>query len=192
MIGSLRGIVVLRNDPYIFLEVGGVGYKVLVSGSVLASAKQGDKLAIFTYTHVREDALDLYGFPSAKDLELFERLIGVSGVGPKTAMNVFALNKRDNIIEAIVNADVDFFTSVPRLGRKNAQKIIIELKQKFGSSQELDLSEKDKKQYGDVVRALESLGFSPGEAKEALAAVKDKGGTTQELVRLALQYLGKR
>ncbi|OGH24074.1 MAG: Holliday junction DNA helicase RuvA [Candidatus Levybacteria bacterium RIFCSPHIGHO2_01_FULL_42_15] len=192
MIGSLRGIVILRNDPYIFLEVGGVGYKVLVSGSVFASTKQGEKLALFTYTHVREDALDLYGFPSAEDLELFERLIGVSGVGPKTAMNVFSLNKRDNIIEAIVNADVDFFTSVPRLGRKNAQKIIIELKQKFGSSQELDLSEKDKKQHADVVRALESLGFSPGEAREAIVAVKDKGGTTQELVRLALQYLGKR
>lgn len=174
------------------LEVGGVGYKILLPLPVLnGSAKEGAEVRLFTYTHVREDALDLYGFEQFDDLGLFEQLLSVSGVGPKTAMSICSLHKADAIREAIVKGDVDFFSSVPRLGKKNAQKIIIELRQKLGSVQELDLSQEDKKQNDDVTRALVSLGFSSNEVKEALRALAGKGEGPEEKIRLALQYLGK-
>src|SRR3990167_9251125 len=143
MIGSLNGKVDLLQRPNAIIDVNGVGYKVLVADSVYKKLTVGDKLKIFTYTYVREDALELFGFLEVEDLKLFESLITVSGIGPKTALNIFSFGGRKDIIEAIIKGDVSFFTSVPRLGTKNAQKIIIELKGKMGSSQDLDLSGKD-------------------------------------------------
>lgn len=192
MIGSLRGIVDLRNDPYLLVDVSGVGYKVLVSNEVLSKVDGlGGQIKLFIHTHVREDSLDLYGFSSLEDLRLFELLIGVSGVGPKTAMGIFSSKNRSDIINAITSGDVDFFTSVPRLGKKNAQKIIIELKNKFGSIQELDLSENSIRQNYEVAQALKSLGFSIGEAEEAIKNIKDEGKSTEEKMKQALKYLSK-
>lgn len=190
MIGSLRGIVELRNDPYLLVDVSGVGYKVLACSEVLSKLSGvGESIKLFTYTHVKDDALELYGFSHFEDLKLFEMLISVSGVGPKTAMGIFSFGKRDEIINAIIKADTEFFTGIPRLGKKNAQKIIIELKGRLGSVNALDLS--DEQNSSEVVTALQNFGFSAKEAQEALRAIKDKGETTEEKVRLALKYLGK-
>jgi len=192
MIGSLRGIVELRNDPYLLVDVSGVGYKVLVSNEVLSKVEGvGGQIKLFVHTHVRDDALELFGFSHFEDLKLFEMLIGVSGVGPKTAMGIFSSKNRPDIINAIVSSDVDFFTTVPRLGKKNAQKIIIELKNKFGSISELDLSESFVKQNNEVVHALKSLGFSSKETEEALKNIKEEGKSTEEKIKFALKYLGK-
>src|SRR5690348_4195986 len=132
MIGMLTGKLSFRNDPYIILDVGGVGYKIYASASILNKAQLNEQITIFTHLHVKEDALDLYGFATQEDLRLFEQFISVSGIGPKTAIGVFTHGSREQIITALMHADVDFFTSVPRLGRKNAQKLIIELKNKIG------------------------------------------------------------
>ena len=192
MIGFLSGEVVARNDPYIVLNVNGVGYKVLAPKSVLAKATLNGKLKLFIYTHVREDAISLFGFLDSLDLKLFENLISVSGIGPKTAMNIFSIGNREEVAQAIITGDVEFFVGVPRLGKKNAQKIIIELKSKFGSIEDLDLSKFDNKENSEVVSALKTFGFSSKEALGAVKSIKGEGKTTEEKIRLALKELGDR
>lgn len=190
MIASLIGIVELRNDPFLVINVNGVGYKVLASNDVLAKVTIGEQIKVFTYTHVREDLLELYGFSKPEDLKLFEYLIGVSGVGPKTAVGIFSIGTGSEIASAIITGNVDFFTSVPRLGKKNAQKIIIELKNKLGSIEDLDLSSTTGKDNEEVIIALKALGFSAREAGEAIRNIKSIG-STEEKIREALKYLGK-
>lgn len=191
MIAALSGTLLLRDDPYIILSVNGVGYKVFATRDVFAQPlKIGDKLEIFTYTHVREDLLDLYGFAKYEDLKIFEMLLGVSGIGPKTAVGVFSLGKSQEIVAAIANGNVEFFSGVPRLGKKNAQKIIIELKNKIGSSVDLDLSGVGT-EHSDVIAALKTFGFSAKEAADAIREIAEEGLSTEEMIRKALKYLGK-
>ena len=191
MIGMLKGTVAFRNDPHIILDVHGVGYKVYITSQLFPSLTLGQELTVFTHTHVKEDALELFGFPTGEDLRLFELLIGVNGIGPKTAVGVFAVGNRSEIVGAIAQADVDFFTGVPRLGKKNAQKIIIELKNKIGGKEELDLREESDGLVIETIAALEGIGFSEREARMALKAIDGKGETVQEKVKLALKQLGK-
>ena len=192
MIGMLSGAVAAKDDATIILDVGGVGYKVFVPSDILiAKATIGDALQLFTHTHVREDLIELYGFLSREDLRLFELLISVSGVGCKSALGVFSVGKRADIAGAIMKGDVAFFTAVPRLGKKNSQKIIIELKNKFASEEDLDLSGAEGEGTGEVLEALKQFGFSKGEALAALRAVNGEGETVNEKIRLALKQLGK-
>ncbi|MFH1186659.1 MAG: Holliday junction branch migration protein RuvA [Candidatus Levyibacteriota bacterium] len=191
MIGSLKGVIEILDHPYALINVNGIGYKVLLHGTLLSGLKLNDSIKIFTYTHVKEDALELFGFSRFEDLKLFENLISVSGVGPKTAISIFSCGTREEIIEAIVKGDVSFFTDVPRLGRKNAQKIIIELKNKMGSIEDLDLSKEGKSENNEVVMALKGFGFSVKEAQTALRAVRNEAKTVEEKIKLALKHLGK-
>jgi Holliday junction DNA helicase RuvA len=191
MIGYLKGKIELLKRPFVIIDVNGVGYKVLVPETIYAKLSLGESVKIFTFTYVREDALDLFGFLEAEDLDLFESLLTVSGVGPKTALNIFSFGERKDIIEAIIKGDVSFFTSVPRLGTKNAQKIIIELKNKMGSGADIDLSGKDLLENAEVVQALKNFGFSVGEAQKAVREIKQVGLTTEEKIRLALKNLGR-
>src|SRR3989338_3800896 len=104
MIGYLSGNVIIRDDPYLIVDVNGVGYKVLVASDVLSGITElGSKTTLFTYTHVREDVLELYGFSKYADLKLFESLINVSGVGPRTAIGIFSIGTSDEIIKAIID-----------------------------------------------------------------------------------------
>lgn len=191
MIGLLTGTVVYKTESSLILDVLSVGYKVLVPQPLLAATPlQTENIKLFIYTHVREEALDLYGFKTAEDLRIFEYLISVSGVGPKSALGVFSIGSRSEIITAIAKGDVDFFTSVPRLGKKNAQKIIIELKSKIGSTEDLDLSGGEEG-TDDVIDALQAFGFTPKEARRALRSVDGQATTPEEQIKLALKYLGK-
>jgi Holliday junction DNA helicase RuvA len=192
MIGFLKGSIEHLDRPFVLIDVNNVGYKVLVADSVYAKLTKGDKLKLFTFTYVREDELALFGFLEIEDLKLFENLITVSGIGPKTALNIFSFGERKNIIEAIVKGDYSFFTSVPRLGTKNAQKIIIELKNKMGSDSQLDLSGKDLLENAEVVQALKNFGFSAQEAQKAIREIKVEGLTLDAKIKLALKNLGKR
>jgi len=191
MIGSLEGIIEYLDNPFVIVKVGGVGYRVLFPQSIFQKLKLNQKIKLFTYTHVREDALDLFGFETLENLKMFENLIGVSGIGPKTAINIFSFGDQAAITAAIIKGEVDFFTNVPRLGRKNAQKIIIELRGRLGSDQDLNLSEEDKKSELEITQALKVFGFTTQEAKEAIKGIKNQGKTTEEKIRLALKYLGK-
>jgi Holliday junction DNA helicase RuvA len=188
MIGSLTGIVDYKEASSIIIDVNGVGYKVIVPANLLLNLR--DEVKLFIHTHVREDLLELYGFTEPQDLKLFEYLISVSGVGCKTAIGVFSVGNRREIVNAIIGNDVTFFTSVPRLGKKNAQKIIIELKNKLGGQEDLDLSQ-DGSDSNEVVVALKSFGFSAAEARAGLKGINGAGESVSEKVRLALKYLGK-
>lgn len=191
MISSLKGVIDQRDGLYVSVDVSGVGYKVLVPTGVASGLPIGSNVKLFIHTHVRDDAIDLFGFLDIADLNLFEKLIGVSGIGPKTAISIFSVGKRANIIAAIVRGDADFFVGVPRLGRKNAQKIIIELRNKFGESgSELDLSQ-DGDLQNEIAIALRAFGFGQKEIQSALKGVSGKGETAQEKIKLALKYLGK-
>ncbi len=191
MIGMLKGTVIYRNDPYIIIDVRDVGYKVLVGKQILSNIQSlGETIQLYTYTHVREDLLELYGFNEPQDLRLFEYLISVSGIGPKSALGVFTLGSRQQIIQAIVTGDTTFFSGVPRLGKKNAQKIIIELKSKFGGGEsELDLNEAS--EDDEVITALTGFGFSLQEARDALRKVGEGSQSTSEKIRKALKQLGR-
>ncbi len=191
MIASLSGSVDAIIRPHIIITVSGVGYKVLISSDLLTNLKIGSSIKVYTYTYIREDALELFGFMNIADLQLFEKLISVSGVGPKTAMAIFSTGTRENIFHAIATADVSFFTTVPRLGKKNAQKIIIELKEKIGSIEELDLTEDEEKGTSDVVNALKGFGFTTQEVQQALKQVHGNDQSTSQKIRLALKYLGR-
>src|SRR3990167_916553 len=168
MIGFLRGEVFFREGNFVILDVSGVGYKVLAAQDVLEKTSKGISLELFIYTHVSEDNISLFGFLESSDLKLFENLIGVSGIGPKTAMNIFSIGSRSQIVSAIISADTSFFKGVPRLGQKNAQKIIIELKNKFGGNGELDLHCEDMSGSEEAVNALKNFGFTSSEIHKAI------------------------
>lgn len=190
MIGALTGKVILRDDPYIIIDVNGVGYRVNAASDILSSLKLNSELSVFTFTYVREDELGLFGFSKYQDLKLFESLINVSGVGPRTAISIFSIGDGDSIRKAIMDADMAFFKRVPRLGNKNAQKIIIELKNKLGGEGELNLSGENKKARAEISSALKTFGFSGKEIEDAIKNI-DGAKPIEEQITLALKYLGK-
>ncbi|OGG03864.1 Holliday junction DNA helicase RuvA [Candidatus Gottesmanbacteria bacterium RBG_16_37_8] len=192
MISYLEGIVKLKGPSYlIIMTSGGVGYKIHTPVDLITHANLNKPLSIFTYTHVRDDALDLYGFTDPENLAFFELFLTVSGIGPKLALSIFSIGKLTKIKEAIIKGDISFFTAVPRLGKKNAQKLIIELRPKLGSLSDLDLSE-DSGETKGIIDALHTFGFSTVEAREAIKSIATSEGSTSDKIRQALKYLGKK
>ena len=185
MIAKLTGKPEALNHESIILDVNGVGYKVFVPQKLL----QSPPTTLYIHAHIREDSHDLYGFLSLADLQLFKLIISVSGIGPKTGLSLLEKGV-EQIKAAVMKADVDFFSTVPRLGKKNAQKIIIDLKSKLGSLKDLDLTETsgDSK---EVINALIGLGFSRSEAKEAFDQVSDQP-TIEAKISQAIKLLGKK
>lgn len=191
MIARLQGTIVLKESTSIIIDVHGVGYKVYSPIQVLSQVHVGEEIAVYTYTLVRDDALELYGFTDNRDLALFEMLLSVSGIGCKTALGVFGNGTREEIVNAILQANTAFFSGVPRLGTKGAQKIIIELKGKLGSSGAVALDEMVGEGIEDVVEALKSFGYTQKEAQEVFKQVSGQAEGAAERIRLALKYLGK-
>lgn len=191
MISYLSGTIIHKSLNYTIILVNGVGYKVFIPSDLMSKLKLNTPCTLFIHTHVGENILDLYGFKSIEDLTLFELLISVSGIGPKTALGIFTKGTSDKIKIAIVKGDVAFFTSVPRLGTKNAQKIIIELRSKLGSLESLDLNE-NTGETQEIVDALKQFGFTPSETREALKGLSHKDAPVGDKIREALKILGKK
>jgi holliday junction DNA helicase RuvA len=189
MIGRLTGTIDSHLHNPLIIDVHGVGYVVRVPERYLASVKPGKPHILYIHSHIREDAFDLYGFPSQQELILFELLLTVSGIGPKTAINVVDRGV-DSVETAVRKSDVDFFTTIPRLGTKNAQKIIIELKSKLGSSQMFNL-EGESGETKQIIDALASMGFDRHEIREAIKKLDTKDVTVEQKIRHALKLLGK-
>jgi holliday junction DNA helicase RuvA len=185
MIGSLRGRVIEIHANHAFLEVGGVGYKILAAPSVLSKLQTDREGFLYIHEHIREDSDDLYGFLSYEDLELFEQLLDVSGVGPKVGMTILSVGSADMVRKAIMAGDIDLLTSVPGVGKKTAQKIVLELK-----GQLVDI-EGTPSQDREVVEALESLGYSSSQAREAIKRVSAEVTNVSDRVREALRLLSK-
>jgi holliday junction DNA helicase RuvA len=184
VISSLRGMP-LRTGDGLVLDVNGVGYLVHATPSVLRAAQGGAELTVQTYLVVREDALQLYGFADAEERLLFEQLLGVSGVGPKVALAIVSGSPPADLRRAIALDDTARFEAIPGIGKKTAQRVVLELKEKLGSA--AVAPEPTGRAPHLVAReALVELGYSVLEAEQALAGV-DPDLSPEERVRLALK-----
>lgn len=190
MISSLRGKVIYKGIDRIEIEAGGVGREVFLPRNELAKITTDKELEIFTYHHLAEGVEALYGFLSRKDKRVFEMLISVSGVGPRRAIEVFSVGSGDRILRAVSEADVEFFRQVKGVGRKGAQRIIVDLKPKAGDIKELDLEEG----IGGneiIYQALQSLGFNRKEISRALRDLPEDLRSENAIIKYALRRLGK-
>jgi len=180
VIARLRGRPVARTADGLVLDVNGVGY--LVQATPSAAASGGDEITVETYLHVREDALQLYGFADAAERELFVQLLGVNGVGPKVALAIVSGSRPGELRKAIVREDVARFQAIPGIGKKTAERIVLELKEKIV----VDVAEAPP--GGDLTArdALVELGYSLVDAERALADVDDSLAV-EEQVRQALR-----
>jgi Holliday junction DNA helicase RuvA len=180
VISRLSGTVAARTPAGLVIDVGGVGY--LVAATPRVNGRLGDETTIETYLHVREDVLQLYGFATADERELFELLLGVTGVGPKVALAIVSGSSPEELRRAIVRDDTARFEAIPGIGRKTAQRVILELKEKLGPAMVLPAG------GGDLMArdALVELGWSLSDAERALAAV-DESLPVEEQVRAALK-----
>ncbi len=187
MIASLKGTVSVIQK-FIIVEVSGVGYKVTIPETVSESLRVGDEVVLFTHQHVREDMLDLYGFISLAELELFEQLISVSGVGPKAGLALLSQFSAAQLQQSIITGDTSLLTKVSGIGKKTAERLILELK---GSLGDVMISAKGSAsgEVGIAASALEQLGYSAQEVLEALKDV-DSESTVEEQIKHALGVLG--
>ena len=186
MISRLRGAPVGRTADGLVVDVGGVGYLVSATPSVLRRTDGATEVTVETYLHVREDALQLYGFAEAAQRELFVQLLSVNGVGPKVALAIVSGSPAADLRRAIVLEDTARFQAIPGIGKKTAERIVLELKEKLGDAP-VPISSAGGTQPHVVARdALVELGYSVGEAEQALAAV-DPDLPPEERVRQALK-----
>lgn len=189
MIGYLTGTVYTKFNEQVILLINGVGYLVTVPPRLLTTLKTSDPIELFIHNHIREDAFDLYGFSTQGELGMFKLVLTVSGIGPKTALLVIDQGV-DLVEQAIKDADADFFTTIPRLGRKNAQKIIIELKNKLGGIKDLELAQESEESM-QAVEALRSMGYTKQEALKAIQVVPGSEKTLEQKISFVLRELGK-
>lgn len=187
MIARLRGTPAGVGPEGLVVDVGGVGYLVAATPSVLRRAESGGELMVETYLHVREDALQLYGFADASERELFVLLLGVSGIGPKVALAVVSGSPVDELRRAIALGDHARFQVIPGIGKKTAERIVLELREKIGAPPVGDAAPGTSASAHVVARdALVELGYSVAEAEHALAGIDD-ALPAEERIRLALR-----
>jgi len=189
MVHSLQGVFVEKKDSWFGLSIGGVVLRIKTSANVLNSLPQiGNSVKVFTHLHVREDALEFYGFLDENELFLFEQLIGISGIGPKSAIGILGVEKAEKLRAAISEGRSELLTKASGVGKKTAERIILELRNKMtqeGSEKIVGMMESDH----DIVEALHNLGYTKGQAKEALAKIDQKIMRTEERIKEALKLL---
>jgi len=188
MISQITGKITHKADKFVITEANNIGYKVFATTELLSLAKLEKEIKIWTYLAVRENALDLYGFADKKELDFFELLITISGIGPKTALGILNVATVDSLRKAISSGETAHLTKVSGLGKKMADKIVLELKGKLGSYEEVALGLKEEI---DALEALKSLGYTHKESREALQEIDKALTTTSARVKAALKHLGK-
>jgi len=193
MIASLQGVIDAVSKDSMIVNVNGIGFKLSVPTSVLSElGVVGREIKLYTHMHVREDDLSLYGFGSLDELRLFETLISVSGLGPKTAMGMLSAMSADQLAMAIASGSVEMLTTIPGIGKKTADRLILELKDKVGGVMISTPAGRAAQENADVVTALVSLGYTAQETARAVNALPTgQKLKLEEKIKLALQYLGK-
>lgn len=202
MIAFVRGSVVSRTQESVVLDVGGIGYEVVVPTRTRVGAI-GDELTLYTHLHVREDSVTLYGFDSTDDRSVFELLLSVTGIGPKGAISILSSISPAELRRAIMTGNLDRLVSVPGIGRKTAQRIVLELKDKLADVEDdsevgTGHDEPEGDARSEAAEALIALGFSPHEARRsvslAIKALRSSNAslTTDAILRRALASAGRR
>lgn len=189
MLGSIKGKIILQKEKFVIIETAGVGYKISVSPDTLSKTKKSDEVLLYIHTHIREDAFDLYGFLDYKELEFFEMLIGVSGIGPKGALAILGITSIETLRKAISTGDTSYLTKISGIGKKTAEKIVIELRDKMKNSVSDEAGNASLQGELDSLEALKSLGYSQNEAREALKKVSGDLNTNAK-IKEALKILG--
>lgn len=201
MIGYIRGIVEEVEADRVIVENGGIGYEIFVPSSVHdAGLREGEERKIYTYLNVREDALQLFGFLNKDDLQTYRLLLGVNGIGPKAALGILSSMSADTLRFAILSDDAAAIAKAPGIGKKTAQKLILELKDKFSLEEAFERKLQNNAQPAEssgsdtapneAVQALVALGYSGTEALQAVKKVPDADGMdTEEILKAALKYL---
>ncbi|MEK7227639.1 MAG: Holliday junction branch migration protein RuvA [Patescibacteria group bacterium] len=189
MISSLSGTIRHKEFNSLIVDVAGVGYKVMVTTDTALEVTPSSPIFLWTHLVVRETALELFGFPEKETLDIFELLITISGIGPKTALGILNVATPAMLRQAVASADTSYLTRVSGIGKKNAEKIVLELKDK------LKTSPKDKnidtRSEGDALEALVSLGYTERDARDALKKVPKNISGAGERVKSALKILSQ-
>jgi Holliday junction DNA helicase RuvA len=191
MIATIKGRISEIKEDNIIIEVGSIGLQVYIPSSSINKLQTGDDIFVFTFLVVREDALTLYGFKTKDEKQLFGLLISVNGVGPRLSLAILSSLSTDSIRSAIINEQYEIFSRVPGIGKKTAQKILLQLQDKIPATYDLVGVSEFTDVDNDVVAALNSLGYSIVEAQSAVQSIsKDTPQDVELRLRLALQYLG--
>lgn len=194
MIAYLRGNInhksaIPKKDNFVVIDVSGVGYKVYVLDRLINNLQSGQEIELFIYTQVAEAVLDLYGFTTNEELNFFEILISISGVGPKSALSILQKAKIEDLREAANMGNADILSKVSGIGPKTAQKIVTGLQDKIGGI-EITKTGAWSDQFGEALEALVNLGYSTSQAREALSHITSTD--TGDKIKEALKILGKR
>lgn len=187
MIRMLSGRLVSLFDEGVVVDVHGVGYEVFISGSTLRQLSHAQEVTLHIYSHIREDLFHLFGFLSVEERQLFVQLIGVSGVGPKSALHIVDRGVQ-SVVEAVRGSDVAFFQAIPRLGKKTAQKVIVDLQPKLGASVAFSLTPLDSLRH-DVHEALIGLGYDERSIQTVINDVDESMGL-EAAIKQTLKLLG--
>jgi len=196
MIALLRGTLAYKSSDHVIIDVGGVGYRLFIPLSTFYSLPETGDVSLFTHTHVREDAILLYGFLSMEEKELFGILISISGIGPKLAVNILSHIPAKDLKRAIASGDIKRLSSLPGIGKKTAERLVLELKDKVGPIH--DLPEADEVQSNtsggdisnDVISALINLGYKENQARKVLESMELAPDLTmEEALKGALKVL---
>lgn len=197
MISYIKGILELRGDGFVIVEAGGLGYQIFVSPMTLSKfPTTGEQIKVYTFMSVKEDGIALYGFANAQELEIFQRLLSVTGVGPKAALGFLSALSPQELILAVLSDDLKALCKAPGIGKKTAQRVILELKDKFQTADaiamEMDTPTAQSEQNHaklEAIEALAALGYSRSEAAKAVHAITDENLTTEEILKTALKKL---
>lgn len=187
MIGYLNGEIVFQKNGLVIININGVGYKVFIPKPKIKLSN----VKLFIHQHIKEDADDLYGFETTQELDFFELLLSVPGVGPKMAMNILRSGNVSAIKNAIAVSDPSSLTAISGVGQKLANKIIIELKAKISNTSAVDIAKLDAPS-GELADALDALGLTQREIASIVPKIPDNARTTQEKISWALKYLTTR
>ena len=191
MIAQITGKITHKEGGFLIVAVNGIGYKVRTTHETARVSALQKEITLWTHMAVREDAIELYGFKEKEELDLFLKLISVSGIGPKSALAILTLAPVSKLTHAIFSGDAEYLTTVSGIGKKSAAKIILELKDKIAPlgdvSSQAELTEEQ-----DALLALISLGYTMTEARDVLRRVKTQNGTAGETIKAALKLLGQR
>ena len=188
MIYSLEGKILKVENDFIVLNVCGVGYKIF-AGSFCLELSEGKDLFLYTHQSVRENSLDLFGFKSESELSLFELLISISGIGPKVAMSILAVTTPSSLKRAVISQSLEELTKVSGIGKKNAQKILIELAGKIDKLN-IEITSGDENFDLETYETLEALGFERNEIRIALKEISPN--SSEDKIKQALKILGKK
>ncbi len=193
MISLLKGTIAeISGKEITLLTSGGVGYKILGSPALLSICQPGKESTVTTHLVVREDALELFGFVDQSESALFKHFLSVSGVGPKTALQLLALGSANDIAGAVHRGDVSYLTTVSGIGKKTAERLIVELRSKLkdmGTAPAGSQGGTKQDMIGDVIDALVGLGYSAIEARETINRLDSQGKNSEQLLREALQTI---